>query len=298
MLLTAVCCYAGRRNAASTFVRLSAAVPADRTQMNRRIHFVLWFFNRLQFGLTIIKSRHSSKPLTVSSYFMTTKATLAFYVDDIKNWRRSIYTDGEIATNATNDVSYLKWDEVEKFFSHLLNTKQISQLDEEDRINLIYLFARGWDNAAFLNELTEDRPISSRGDLTDEDFIKLADTATTISGTEYDDAKSSIAMCFRKFEYLTAEMENILLKLYADSNEYTKKMALFALAKLGYKDTISLVEKSWKIDDEWHKIGCLHVLDENLSDNVLLCKYLEEPVSDSRQHLADYVQQLKTKNNC
>ena len=35
---------------------------------------------------------------------MTTKATLAFYVDDIKRCRRSIYTDEEIATNATNDV--------------------------------------------------------------------------------------------------------------------------------------------------------------------------------------------------
>lgn len=31
------------------FVRLSAAVSADRTQMNRRIYFVLWFFNRLMF---------------------------------------------------------------------------------------------------------------------------------------------------------------------------------------------------------------------------------------------------------
>jgi hypothetical protein len=101
----------------------------------------------------------------------------------------------------------------------LLHTKQISQLDEEDRINVIHLFVRGWDNAAFLNELTEDRPISTQGNLTDEDFIKLADTATTVSGAEYDDAKSSIALCFRKFEYLTPEVENILLKLYADINE-------------------------------------------------------------------------------
>jgi hypothetical protein len=31
------------------FVRLSAAVSADRTQMNSRIYFVLWFFNRLLF---------------------------------------------------------------------------------------------------------------------------------------------------------------------------------------------------------------------------------------------------------
>jgi hypothetical protein len=117
-----------------------------------------------------------------------------------------------------------KWNELEDFFSHLLHTKQISQLDEEDRINVIHLFVRGWDNAAFLNELTEDRPISTQGNLTDEDFIKLADTATTVSGTEYDDAKSSIALCFRKFEYLTPEVENILLKLYADINEYTKRM--------------------------------------------------------------------------
>lgn len=229
---------------------------------------------------------------------MTTKATLSFYVDDIKRWRRSIYTDEEIATNATNDVSYPKWEELENFFSHLLDTKEISQLDKEDKINLLYLFARGWDNAVFLNELTEGRPISSRGNLTDEDFIKIADAATTVTGTDYDDAKASVAMCFRKFEHLILEIENILLKLYADTNEYTKRMALFALAKLGYKDTVTLVERSWTIDDEWHKIGCLHVLAEYLSDSTLLCKYLAEPISEGRQHLADYVQQLKTKNNC
>jgi hypothetical protein len=229
---------------------------------------------------------------------MTTKETLAFYVNDFKSWRRENYIEKQIANDLTDDPSYPRWIDLESYFTHLLDTKQISLLDQEDKVNLLYLFARGWDNGSFLNELSESRPISGHGNLTDEDFIRLADTATTLNGTEYDDGKASIAMCFRKFEYLTPEIETILLKLYADTYEYTKRMSLFALAKLGYKDIVSLVEKSWTINDEWHKMGCLHVLDEYVSDKVLLCKYLAELTSDSRQHLADYVQQLKTKNNC
>lgn len=38
------------------FGRLSAAVSADRTQVNKRIYFVLWFFNRLQFRADEYKS--------------------------------------------------------------------------------------------------------------------------------------------------------------------------------------------------------------------------------------------------
>lgn len=228
---------------------------------------------------------------------MTPKATLAFYVDHFKQWRQQNYTDQQITINATDDPSYPKWNELTNFFSQLLNTKKIALLDKEDKVNLLYLIARGFDCASFLSELNESRPISTYGDLTDKDFISLAEIATTLTGTEYDDAKSSIAMCFRKFDYSTLEIETILLKLYADKNEYTKRMALFALAKLGYKNTTTLVEKSWTIDDEWHKMGCLHVLNEYVKDKFLFEKYLTEAESDKRQHLSGYVQQLRIKNN-
>lgn len=229
---------------------------------------------------------------------MTTKATLAFYVDDFKKWRKENYTDEQIADNVPDDVSYPRWIDLENYFSYLLDTKQISQLDKEDKVNLLYLFARGWDNAAFLNELTEDRPISGRGNLTDEDFIRLAHTATTLSGTEYNDGKASIAMCFRKFEYLTLEIENILLKLYEDNNEYTKRMALLTLAKLGYKGTVALVEKSWTIEHEWHKLVCLSILEEYVKDDALLMKYISEAIHDDRQHLREHALAIKARKNC
>jgi hypothetical protein len=229
---------------------------------------------------------------------MTPKATLAFYVDDFKKWRQENYSEQQISINATDDPSYPKWDDLESYFSHLLDTRQFSQLDKEDKINLLYLISRGFDNAAFLSELTENRPISTRGDLTDEDFIELAKISTFLVGAEYDDGKASIAMCFRKFEYLTPEIESILLNLYADDNEYTKRQALFALAKLSYKGTIALVEKSWSIDDEWHKIGCLSVLDEYINDKTQLTNYLKNAANYGGQDLAEHVQQLRRKNNC
>ncbi|GEM_PF-908093 len=64
------------------FVRLSAAVPADRTQMCNRIYFVLCLFNRLQLRADIHKFRHSSKPLTVSRKAWTTSMKRVLGIDE------------------------------------------------------------------------------------------------------------------------------------------------------------------------------------------------------------------------
>ncbi len=129
---------------------------------------------------------------------MTNKATLAFYVDDFKKWRRENYTDEQIAKNAVDEPSYPKWNNLGNFFGQLIDTNQISLLDKEDKINLLYLIARDWDTAYLLSDLSENKPISSRGNLTDEDFIDLAKVAVTLTDMEYEDAKSQIALCFRK----------------------------------------------------------------------------------------------------
>ena len=47
------------------FVRLSAVVSADRTQLNNKIILYFGFSSGFGSGLTIIKSRHSSKPFNV-----------------------------------------------------------------------------------------------------------------------------------------------------------------------------------------------------------------------------------------
>ena len=229
---------------------------------------------------------------------MTTKATLKFYVEDFKKWRQENYKNEQIVINATNDVSYSSWDELVNFFGQLLDTKQISLLDKDDKVNLLYLIARGWDNGAFLYELSDQRPISTCGDLSDEDFIELARVAVTLVGKEYDDAKSQIANCFRKLDYLTPEIEGILLKLYGSKEEYIKRQALISLAKLGYKDIISLVEKSWTIGDEWHKIACLNVLDKYVDNKELMNGYLSEAVNSKQKDLSECASELKTKNNC
>jgi len=143
----------------------------------------------------------------------------------------------------------------------------------------------------------ENRPISTCGDLTDEDFIEITKVSTFLVGVEYDDGKASIAMCFRKFGYLTPEIDSVLPYLYADDNEYTKRQALFSLAKLGYKDITALVKKSWLIDDEWHKIGRLIILDEYLKDKTRLINYLKNAEKYGGADLTELVQQLKKKNN-
>lgn len=55
------------------FVRLSAAVSADRTQLNRRTYFVLWFFNRLQLpGWRISNTGTAASRLTLAGILLDT----------------------------------------------------------------------------------------------------------------------------------------------------------------------------------------------------------------------------------
>lgn len=229
---------------------------------------------------------------------MNNKLFLKESVEDFKAWRKANFTEEEIVLNIVDDVSYPEWEKLQSFFSDLITKNEISQLDYEDKVNLLYLAARGWDCGGFFYELSEQKPISSCGDLTDKDFIEIGKVAISLTGIEFQDAKSQIAICFRKLDYLSEEIETILLSLYNENDEYIKRQSLFSLAKLGYKNINELIDKSWLIDNEWHKIGCLQTIDTYLKDELMLKKFISEVSNDKRKDLREYVKQLTTQNNC
>ena len=228
---------------------------------------------------------------------MTPKVTLQRYVDEFRKWRTDNYSETEVLENQTDDVSFPDWINIQDFFTELLQFGPISNLDRDAKINLLYLTARGWDCGGLLYD-SEKMPISSCGDLSEHDFIDLAKVALTVDGPEYRDAKWLIAYCFGKLSNLSLEIENILLTFYNEEDEYIKRMALFSLAKLSYPGLKVIIKKSWEIDDEWHKIGCLSVLDKYVADKNLLETYLREIEDDQRPDLREYVLALKNKNNC
>lgn len=224
------------------------------------------------------------------------KEKLKHLVSDFRKWLSGIYTTEEIDALRMDDTSYPKWDEIEHFFSETLAQKRIPGFDQEDKTNLLYLIARNWDIGNMIAWLSNGPQLSNVGDLSEEDFIVLAETAVTLDGTEFADAKSQMASSFKKFGTLTDEVKTILLKFYNDKDEYTKRHALMTLGKLGYAGIRELVHQSWQMDDENHKLGCLDVV-YYLNDPELMKEYLLLADKAEGEHLKEYAKKLRKHNN-
>lgn len=219
------------------------------------------------------------------------KTILKNFVSSFKEWLSANYSQQEIRDLQINDASYPEWRSIEDYFSALLAAKQINQLDDEDLAHLLYLIARHWDIGRMIAWLSQAPTLSNLGDLSADDFIILARAVSKLNGTEYNDAKSQFAACFeKKFDTLTPEIEEILLDLYHSNDEYTKRLSLLALAKLGYPAIRVLLKQSWEtIDEQYHKIGCLQAIDEYVKDPILFNEYLVLAATETGDELKKYI---------
>ncbi|WP_343306766.1 hypothetical protein AAHN97_06600 [Chitinophaga niabensis] len=222
------------------------------------------------------------------------KTILRDFVSVFKNWLSAHYSPQEIDDLRIDDAGYPEWRPIEKYFSSLITGGEMHQLDDEDLAHLLYLIARHWDCGRMIAWLSNAPALSNIGDLSVSDFMILASAASKLSGTEYYDAKCQFAACFeKKFDTLTPEIENILLEFYHSNDEYTKRISLSALAKLGYPAIRVLLRQSWEtVDEEYHKIGCLYAIDEYVKDPVLLKEYLVLAAAEPGDELKKYVIRL------
>lgn len=227
---------------------------------------------------------------------MNEKARLVQYVQQFKSWLSEHYTPEEIAEDRVDSPGYPEWQEIQAFFADLLATKAISNLDEEDQLNLLYLIARNWDIGSMIAWLSKRPVLSNLGYLSREDFISLANILADQKDRAFDDAKSQFASSLSKWEVLDDQVEEILLRFYHQGDNYTQRVALQSLAKLKYPAIRSLVEQSWEVDDEHYKITCLDIMAEYIGDKELLRRYLQKAVQAPGRYLADYVQVLWQKS--
>lgn len=224
------------------------------------------------------------------------KAHLKKLVSKFKKWISDNYDDEAIKNQLIDDPGYPNWEEIEHYFREILKNNRLKDLDKEDRINLLYLIARNWDLGSMIGWFSAAKPLSHCGDLSDEEFIDLAKIVAGLNLPEFNDAKSQFASSMKKLGKLTPEIEEILLQIYENGDEYSKRHALISLAKLGYKKTKDLVKKSWENEDEeHHKMACLEIIKEDLKDLEMLQEYLEKSSTDKRQYISEFVKKLKVE---
>ncbi|MBL7733612.1 MAG: hypothetical protein JNM88_20750 [Chitinophagaceae bacterium] len=227
---------------------------------------------------------------------MTLKTKLSNLVSDFRQWRSANYTKEQIAENSCDDPSFPAWQAIEDVFEESINSVNFSTLDKDDLKHLLYLIARNWDIGSLLNWYNDNLPFHClQNDLTEDNLLILAKAAAETEGEEYVDAKSTIAACFKKLGTLSSSAENVLLQLYYQDHEYTKRQALLSLGYFRYANITSLLEKSWMIDDQWHKISCLHIINDYLKDDALLMEYINKATIEDGDELMHYIEKLRSE---
>jgi hypothetical protein len=225
---------------------------------------------------------------------ITAEIKLAELAAKFRKWLADNYSEEQIQTLHTDDPAYPEWEEIESYFSELLNSDKISSLSPQAQTNLLYLIARNLDSGQMIDWFHDTPQLSYLGNLKQADFIMLATTLLKLEHIEFDDAKGQIAACFKKFTELTKEKEELLLSYYHNPNEFTKRQALISLGKLGYADIRNLIQLSWNtVDSEYHKMSCLWVIDTYLNDAELMKKYLSLAHLYPGKYLANRVAELK-----
>jgi hypothetical protein len=223
------------------------------------------------------------------------KEQLEYLVLKFRNWLSDNYSKKDIEQNLYDDAGYPHWAEIENWFESLLNKGEYGQLDNNDKINLLYLIARNWDIGSMINWLSKDKPLSNLGEFGTFEFIDLAKQVVNLKSAEFDDAKVQIVGSFKKFDTLTGEIENVLLKFYEDKNIDIRGRALLTLGKFRHPRILELLENLWQIDDEFNKIKCLTLIDEYIGNRNLMILYLNDAETKKQEHLNEYVKQLKRK---
>lgn len=227
---------------------------------------------------------------------MSFKTALSNTVSQFRKWRSDNFSKEEIATNTCDDGAYPGWRKIEDLFKEISKPENFSTLERDDLENVLYLVGRNFDIGSLLHFYDNDEPITPGNVLLQEHFLQLAKAATAVSGPGYDDAKSVVAACFQKLDHLSHEAEEILLALYNDDHEYTKRMALLSLGKLGYGQIRTLLAQSWEIQDQWHKMACLSVVHKYLKDRVLLEEYLNKASKEQDEELLGFAQKIRSDN--
>lgn len=242
-------------------------------------------------------TRNALQEYEKSQPVLSPKEQLKKFVSKFKKWISDNYSEEQIKENLIDDAGYSNWDEIENYFKETLKNKQFSSLDNEDKINLLYLIARNWDIGNMISWFSAERPLEPYGNLLDSDFIDLAKIVANLPNFEFEEAKFQFASSFKKFEELTPEIEEILLKIHKTGEEYSSRHALKTLAKLRFKDIRDLIKKSWETEeDELYKIDCLEAI-KYIEDEDLLKQYLDKASSDNREEISEYVKNIKSEKN-
>lgn len=196
-------------------------------------------------------------------------------------WARSFATEEQLHTHTYDEAGYPEWSVVEKAFATCVAERALTTLDDIEVRAALFLISRSWDLGTIVCWFSKPPTL---GVFSEDEILFLSRAALTDPDPGLDDARYQLAAILPLIQ--RAEVSELLLRLYEFPHEYTKRLALYSLASLGYPAIRDLIARSWELDDEYAKIGCLHALTTWVNDPPLLRRYLARAETIPGEQLA------------
>ena len=201
-------------------------------------------------------------------------------VQDFKQWASNYFPENRFGEW---ELDYPDWECLYKVVLDFLATHQsINEWSTEDIDLVLYALARDNECQHIASQLCECYP---------DTLIQLAMLSIKLGEP---DAKWQLAQELGQVQLETEKIEIILVELAHDSDEYVRRQALMALARIKSGFTEDLVLKSWHQPHEnqaWSRMAVLYCLNEINSSHFESLRL--EAELDSRPHLSEYAKKAR-----
>ncbi|HEX4125191.1 MAG TPA: hypothetical protein VHY37_10735, partial [Tepidisphaeraceae bacterium] len=180
------------------------------------------------------------------------------------------------------EVDYADWGPLYGAVLQLVGQKGFNSWSSEEQGAVLYAIARDNEAQYLSREIRERAP-----DL----LLELAQASIS---TGEPDAKWQFAEELGRLDRLSARVEQLLLILAVDGNEYDRRLLLGALARIGSSATERIALDEWRRPDEsqeWARMMALWALHRVRSPHLNQLLSLGE--GDARPYLANYAAKLR-----
>lgn len=178
------------------------------------------------------------------------------------------------------ETFYANWEDLYNAFFAVVSATVYQDWNEATVSALLYAIARD-NEGQHLAEYVGDYP---------DRMLYLAERAV---GVAERDAKWQLVNELGELEPRSPEAEPLLLRFVRDEDEYVRRMALLALARIGSSRTEELAGLAWDDGYEYQRIAALCALD--MVESPLLAEYVARPEADSGEVLPIYAAVIREK---
>jgi hypothetical protein len=207
-------------------------------------------------------------------------------------WLHESYGDAYGDFYGENDISYKKWNEIEAVLKKAFEEIDLQELSDSCLNDILFLISRSVEGGRIIAWLHPSSPrLSNIADITLSNFTCLCQHALK-SKDDYCDYQ--LASCFRKFNLLTADQEEILIGFFNKNDIYTKRIALIGLAQHKVPNLEHYVTQLWDFrnQDEWAGLTCLEALAISDCNHELIMQYRAELLNSSDDYIAEQAKSI------